>query len=335
MTSFDSRVPCLALVVSWLASVVACKPVAAPEFRRDQTASHAPPPHAPIEAFCPRRLTNPSRTLLERPCGLARAVLTDGARSATLFGPSRSFNEATAANAVTTFASVRVMPAAFTGQLDEAVGFWVDDALHDESPDLLDMAMQYVAGAPAVNDKEQQIAGDADYGPLTDLGERLEGSDFNDYLGVPWTYADGFVDRPKPESLHSLDCSGYMRILWGFRAGLPLVRGPAGADGALARRAAQMDAASFGVVIIANGADVTAGLAALQAGDLLFFDADASDGTAIDHVGMYLGPDQGGHLRFISSRKGANGPTLGDLHGASVIDGGSLYARSFRSARRL
>jgi hypothetical protein len=34
-------------------------------------------------------------------------------------------------------------------------------------------------------------------------------------------------------------------------------------------------------------------------------------------------------------RKGANGPTLGDVRGASLLDGPGLYARSFRSARRL
>jgi cell wall-associated NlpC family hydrolase len=73
----------------------------------------------------------------------------------------------------------------------------------------------------------------------------------------------------------------------------------------------------------------------LQAGDLVFFDADPIDGPAIDHVGMFIGVDSVGNRRFISSRKGANGPTLGDVRGASVLDGPGLYAKSFRSARRL
>jgi cell wall-associated NlpC family hydrolase len=73
----------------------------------------------------------------------------------------------------------------------------------------------------------------------------------------------------------------------------------------------------------------------VQAGDLVFFDADPEDGPAVDHVGLYLGRDDGGHLRFLSSRKGANGPTLGDTRGASLLDGAGLYARAFRSARRL
>jgi hypothetical protein len=73
----------------------------------------------------------------------------------------------------------------------------------------------------------------------------------------------------------------------------------------------------------------------LQTGDLVFFDADPSDDPAIDHVGMFLGRDEAGRSRFISSRKSPNGPTLGDVHGASLLDGTGLYARSFRSARRL
>jgi cell wall-associated NlpC family hydrolase len=96
-----------------------------------------------------------------------------------------------------------------------------------------------------------------------------------------------------------------------------------------------MEAAPFGVSItFAPGAAATAH-EGLQAGDLVFFDADPEDGAAIDHVGMYLGRDERGHRRFISSRKGANGPTLGDVRGASILDGPGLYAKGFRSARRL
>jgi len=50
---------------------------------------------------------------------------------------------------------------------------------------------------------------------------------------------------------------------------------------------------------------------------------------------MYLGVDSGGHHRFVSSRKTANGPTLGDLGGKSLLDGTGHYAVSFRAARRL
>jgi hypothetical protein len=67
----------------------------------------------------------------------------------------------------------------------------------------------------------------------------------------------------------------------------------------------------------------------------VFFDADPGDGARIDHVGIYLGVDAGGRHRFVSSRKGINGPTLGDYRGASLLDGAGLYARAFRASRRL
>jgi cell wall-associated NlpC family hydrolase len=127
-----------------------------------------------------------------------------------------------------------------------------------------------------------------------------------------------------------------MRMIWGYRAGMPLGPGAmtAGA-GAIPRRVVQMAKANLGVTVIAAGfAASAAQLRTLQAGDIVFFDADPADGTAADHVGMVLGLDTGGHLRFISSRKGANGPTLGDTRGASVLDGHGLYARALRLARR-
>jgi cell wall-associated NlpC family hydrolase len=73
----------------------------------------------------------------------------------------------------------------------------------------------------------------------------------------------------------------------------------------------------------------------LSPGDLVFFDAATNDGTQIDHVGMYLGTDEGGNYRFVSSRKSINGPTMGDYSGKSILNGSGLYATSFRAARRL
>jgi cell wall-associated NlpC family hydrolase len=76
-------------------------------------------------------------------------------------------------------------------------------------------------------------------------------------------------------------------------------------------------------------------LGRLAPGDLVFFDADSTDGTQIDHVGIYLGRDTGGNYRFLSSRQSIDGPTMGDYRGSSVLNGTGLYARSFRAARRL
>jgi hypothetical protein len=293
------------------------------------------PDEAPASpsSFCLHREAEPPRTVVERPCGTRRAVLTDGARTAVLDGGERLFGEATAANAVRTRSWVRPLPAPFSGSVDAAVAGWLEGAIGDERADLLTLAMQYIEGAPAIVENGLQVAGDADYGPLNDLGARVEGADFNDYLGVRWSFPEGTGDRPKPEMLHSLDCSGYMRMLWGYRSGLPLAA--AQSNTALSRRAVQMAGSPFGVTIISDGEPAATLLGRLQPGDLVFFDADPLDGPAIDHVGMALGRDEGGHLRFISSRKSPNGPTLGDAHGASILDGAGLYARSFRVARRL
>ena len=75
--------------------------------------------------------------------------------------------------------------------------------------------------------------------------------------------------------------------------------------------------------------------AALQAGDLVFFDASTTDGTQIDHAGIYLGSDSSGRARFISSRQTADGPTLGDVGGASILTGTGYWATAFRAVRRL
>jgi hypothetical protein len=269
-----------------------------------------------------------------------QAVLTDGARSVVLVGPTRRFEEASAKSAVVTTAWVRVLPAPFAGTMDVATSDWLKAALTDARPDILALSMQYIAGAPPLfDDHRVQIAGDADYGPLNERGARREGADFNDYLGQAWSFDDGKRRRPRGDMLHSLDCSGFIRMVWGFRSGLPLARGAVTVGNAIPRRAVQMDAMAPGVVIIARRPTTETRIPPspkdrLQPGDLVFFDADPSDGAAVDHVGIFLDKDRDGHLRFISSRKGANGPTLGDDHGASLLDGTGLYARSFRSARR-
>jgi len=201
-------------------------------------------------------------------------------------------------------------------------------------PDLIDLALQYGPDAPErLDDKGIRYAGRASFGPI-ESGERLESSDFNDYLGIEWTYPGGTRRMPKPTHLGALDCSGFIRAVFGYRSGYPLEFAPATGH-ALPRRAIMMAESGPGVVVIADDGRHDTDLDRLQAGDLLFFDADPGDGPAIDHVGIYLGIDSAGRHRFMSSRKTANGPTLGDVGGASVLDGTGLYASAFRSARRL
>ena len=281
-----------------------------------------------------QRLANPYRTVVTGSSGEWIATLTDGASTVTLAGPSRTFAEpAHTSHTVTHATWVRVLPAPFSGTVDET---WLRTAAADTSADILQLGMQYIHGAPSIVGPNQlRIAGDADYGPLQADGTRQEGSDFNDYLGIAWNYGS-VLDHPEPEQLNSLDCSGFVRMIFGYRGGLPLSMGPDGVS--IPRRAYMIYDSAPGVVTRSDtGAQVT-DFSGLLPGDLVFFDASTDDGPRIDHVGVFLGVDSGGYHRFISSRKGVNGPTLGDYKGRSILDtvgGTGLYARSFRAVRRL
>lgn len=279
-----------------------------------------------------RYLASPARVEAYDARGWA-ATFTVGARAVTLRNEeSRTFFEASAAAPVTHAIEVRLLSRPFAGTVDER---WLAAALSSSSPDVLEIAMQYVAAAEVRFDASgQQVGGDADYGPLQPDGTRQEGSDFNDYLGVDWTYEDGSTDRNESLQINSLDCSGYVRIVFGYRSGLPLTLAPDGGR-RLPRRAVQMSEAAPGVVVEPLAGTQVTRFDSLAPGDLLFFDVSDNDGTAIDHVGIYVGVDAAGRHRFVSSRKKANGPTLGDTGGVSLLDGGGLYAKAFRGARRL
>ena len=284
--------------------------------------------------FVFKRKSDPARTIVTNSNGRWLATFTDGAYTVSLKGPSRTFSERTAAHEVRTSTWVRVLPEPFDGQVDKA---WLRRALGNTKPDVLQKAMQYIEGAPAIFDASGlKIAGDADYGPLLADGTRQEGSDFNDYLGVPWTYSSDpdDPDQPEEEQINSLDCSGFVRMVFGYRSQLPLTLDPD--EVAIPRRSFQiLDSAPGVVTIPRDGGTQVQSFAKLAPGDLVFFDAATDDGTQIDHVGIYLGRDTGENRRFISSRKSINGPTLGDFHGKSILNGTGLYATSFRAVRRL
>ncbi len=260
------------------------------------------------------------------------ATFTDGARTVSVRGSQRTFSEPGAVHTVTHNVWVRLLDTPFSGVVDEA---WLQGKLNDTSLDALGVAMQYISGAPTLTDASNRTyASDADYGPLGPDGTRQEGSDFNDYLGINYDY-NGVTDSYETAQLGAMDCSGYMRMIWGYRLGMKLTNQADGTGLALPRRAVQMYASGPGVATIAQGSDARANMAKLQPGDLVFSDASTDDGTAIDHVGLYLGKDSAGNYRFISSRKTANGPTMSDIGGKSVLNGTGLYAKSFVAARRL
>lgn len=293
----------------------------------DRSVRTPPRTSAPIRTSSPST-TAPKTVVVTR--GGRTATFTVGARTVTLSGPARTFAESTTTATVTSTTWVRLMRAPFTGKVDET---WLAAALADRSPDVLAAAVQYVTGAaPILDAGGVLLAHDADFGPLQSDGTRQEGSDFNDYLGLPWTYPSG-VDQPEADQVRSLDCSGYVRMVLGHRSKLPLGLVPDGRT--LPRRAVQMAASAPGVMVIADTGARAVATQSLRPGDLVFFDVSSNDGTDIDHVGVFLGIDSAGAPRFVSSRKTANGPTLGDAGGRSTLSGTGLYALGFRAARRL
>lgn len=292
--------------------------------------------------FLSQILTNPDRLEVRDSENNWLATFTSGSYTVTLHGPQRTFSEQDVSIAHTTW--VRTLPAPFSGQLDSD---WLTQALatnQQQVPDILAIAMQYIQGAPAVLDESGlQIAGDAGYGPEKD-GQRQEGADFNDYLGIRWQYEEDGSDRPESDQFRCLDCSGYMRMVWGYRHNfsgsgfadaIPLSLEIKPDSSTMPRRAWQICAGAPGITVIPNNGVQITDFSKLGIGDLVFFDASEDDGAAIDHVGMFIGLDATDKYRFISSRKSINGPTLSDFRGKSVLNGEGLYAKSFRAVRRL
>ncbi len=278
------------------------------------------------------RAADPNRTVVTDAAGHWLATFTDTAYTVTLLGAKRTFADPNAKHPVETDVWVRVLSAPFGGEVDQK---WLSQALQDKSPDVLAVAMEYVKGAPPITDDAGlQIAGQATYGPIKADDSREEGGDFNDYLGTPWTFGS-HTHRPKADFVQSLDCSGFMRIVWGYREHLPLGYETDG-GASIPRHSWDILASAPGIVIIPDTETQATDFSRLSTGDLVFFHARKEDHhPQIDHVGMFLGKDTGGHYRFISSRQTVDGPTLGDVAGNSLLDGVGLYAKSFRAARRL
>jgi hypothetical protein len=272
------------------------------------------------------------------------ASFTVGAQTVLVRGPVRDFREDE--HLVRHALWVRTLAQPFREEdFDPRWLAAARDANARQQPDILALAMQYLAGrAPilADDDPPRQIAGDASYGPL--VGDtREEGADFNDYLGIAWAYPEESTDQPESRQFRCLDCSGYVRMVFGYRRNLSgpypgrieLCRAPRADNSAIPRRAHEIASHAPGVLVVPPLQRETAPYSHLAVGDLVFFDADAGDGSQIDHVGIYVGRDTRGHHRFVSSRKRADGPTMGDVGGRSILDGDGLYARAFSAVRRL
>lgn len=284
------------------------------------------------------RVDGPARTVVRNRDGAIAATFTDNARSALINGPRRTFSEpkATAAT-INTSAWVRLLPQPWTAGAEKENWFaeWFRTASKDTSPDVLEVATQYTIDAPAEKDANGvRFKGDASFGPVKASGAgRQEQSDFYDYLGVPSTFANGPAGEPDRSRYGAVDCSGYVRLVFGYRFGMPLLNTNTAGPG-LPRRAFAISEFGPGVQLVRNQLRRATNYAALQPGDLVFFEVE-DDPETLDHVGIYLGIDDRGKHRFISSRERINGPTMGDVGGTSLLDDGGMYSTAWRSARRL
>jgi cell wall-associated NlpC family hydrolase len=299
-------------------------------------------------SYAYQELTNPDRIRVTEN-GAWVATFTIGCYTVTLAGPARTFSESFRSDGairtvtVTHSTWVRAANGPVDATIDER---WLSRALAANragTPDALAIAMQYIKNAPPIVLGDLQIAGDASYGPLLPNGKRDEGSDFNDYLGLRWLYPADDPDKPEASQHRCLDCSGYIRMVWGYRhhlpdAGypdaIPLSRRPQ-SNTTLPRRSFEIYEGATGIILIEDVGTQATDLDIFDIGDLVFFDVESDDGTRLDHVGMFLGTDVSGAHRFISSRKTANGPTLADTGGRSILNGTGTFARGFRAARRL
>jgi cell wall-associated NlpC family hydrolase len=308
--------------------------------------------HPAAAAFTYTRLDNPARTVVRDSDGDIAATFTDGARTAVLTGPSRTFAEPRTTRAkVVTDNWVRLMPHGWKKDAQHSAWFktWFTTYYGSRSEDLFAIAFQYGDGAPSAKNSEgRAYRGDADFGPVSNdvrYDLRLEQSDFYDYLGVSWTFKDGVVEYPEAAKVRSMDCSGFVRTVFGYRGGYPLNSTDTSHGTGLPRTAYGIGSSDVGLdVIPLHRTGSTAPLQMythatrldkLQPGDLLFWKLDRRTGPRLDHVGIYLGLDTDGHPRFVSSRKEANGPTMGDMGGTARLDGDGMYATYLTSAKRL
>lgn len=277
--------------------------------------------------FSYARLAEPARTVVTDATGRVVATLTDDARTANLLGPTRRFAEpAGTSTGVTSQTWVRVLPRPWTAGAEREPWFrpWLDATLSDRGPDVLTVAAQYLPGG----------IDDARFGVFdTDGDGRGDHSDFYDYLGQSWTYEDGRVEQPDPAQGGSVDASGFVRLVFGYRSGMPVRTDGDQQQAAIPRSTDDIAVDGPGAVIVPDRQTRVTDFGAIQAGDLVFFDTDPDQQT--DMVGICLGRDESGHLRFIASREAADGPTMGDTGGASILDGKGEYSSAFRSVKRL
>lgn len=260
------------------------------------------PPKVPGKEITTKEFTSGIVAVYEG--GVWIASFTKGARTVRVAGKPRTLRDPTDApgGGVTHDQYVRLLPEAFTS-FGDAEKAWLAERRNDTSADVLAVATEYFDGTEL----------DAKY---------VFGADYDDYLAA------------KDPASRGIDCSGFVRLVYGKRT-LPALL----SNGLLPRVSKDQLRKGTGVLTVANvGKQPPAKeLQRLRPGDLVFFDVSTrnDDAGGIDHVGLYVGKDASGKMRFANStpNNGAlTGPTMAPKF---VLDGTSFWAKHFRAARRL
>lgn len=318
----------LAFLVLVVASGCGDESLVAPEDDGGRSVEVVGPAYDHVTSFTFHQFENPTRTTVRDQNGDWVATFTDGARTVRVRGPERLFIEN--GDTVRTRNWVRLRDVPYDGVMNAAdESAWLWDAIHDTSPDVFEYAMEYLAGAPDIYDGNLHIAGDAPY----DFG-----ADFNDFIGIAWNYPSGSVDNPESSELGELDCSGFVRMVFGYRPpdSGSMHRVPLSLTGTygLPRTSYNMEEYSPGIHLLVDDGTQQTDLSDIYPGDLVFFDS-AGD-SDINHVGIYLDEDTEGNHRFISSLPSSDGPAMGKSSGSDyIINGSGFWASSFRAALRL
>ncbi|GLZ01375.1 NlpC/P60 family protein [Actinoplanes sp. NBRC 103695] len=312
----------------------------------DQPSWSTPPPGSRAEAarsgtlaraYELRRADDPPRTIVYDK-GQPVATLTDGARTVAFHGPPRTFVEASVSAKVVTDQWVRVAPEPWSPKRakDPEMSAWFHASLGSTEPDILQFTTEYLRGAPPRrDDKGDLYAGDAGFG--IERGAGVDGADFHEFMGIPWTFPDDTTVPANPRWLGKLDCSGFLRIVYGYRGGLPLLTGTTRStvDG-MPRTANAMAYYARSAVVAAGSSPERAprDLGDIQPGDLVFF-AMRDDPAKVSHSGIFLGVDVTGHPRFVSSRGVTRGPSFGDTANSSSTLDDSAFSAALRRVIRL
>jgi cell wall-associated NlpC family hydrolase len=289
-------------------------------------------------AYKVTRAEHPARTVVtDKSSGRRVATFTDGARTVSVTGKSRTFTEKKATATVSTDVWIRLSDKRWKSAYakDPAWMTWLRKQIASDAPDILQFFTEYLRGAPAKTDSKGRIyAGDAGFG--IERGASTDGADFHEYMGVPWDF-DGVEVPANPQWAGHLDCSGYLRMVYGFRGGLPLLRGRVdGIVDGLPRTAEQMAYQAKSALVAAGKSTAKAptSLNAIQPGDLVFF-AMRDDPNLVSHSGVYLGVDPEGDPRFASSRGISGGPSFGDFGTAKATLNDPIFAADLRRVIRL